>query len=71
MQSDSKPKIFAVSSMQRMITQIGTPQDNQQLQNQLWEKQQYPSELNPLDHHYDHHQWRHIFHHHGDALMLD
>ncbi len=22
--------------MQRMLTQIGTPQDNQQLQNQLW-----------------------------------
>ena len=34
-QSGSRPKIFAVSSMQRMITQIGTPQDNQQLQNQL------------------------------------
>ena len=27
--------ISAVSSMQRMITQIGTAQDNQQLQNQL------------------------------------
>ena len=27
--------LFAVSSMQRMITQIGTAQDNQQLQNQL------------------------------------
>ena len=26
---------LAVSSMQRMIAQIGTPQDNQQLQNQL------------------------------------
>ena len=28
---------FTVSSMQRMIAQIGTPQDNQQLQNQLYE----------------------------------
>ena len=26
---------LTVSSMQRMIAQIGTPQDNQQLQNQL------------------------------------
>ena len=26
---------FTVSSMQRMITQIGSPQDNTQLQNQL------------------------------------
>lgn len=31
-------QIVAVSSMQRMITQIGTPQDNQQLQNQLWDE---------------------------------
>ena len=31
-------QMFAVSSMQRMITQIGTPQDNQQLQNQLWDE---------------------------------
>ncbi len=29
--------IFSVSSMQRMIAQIGTPQDNQQLQTQLWD----------------------------------
>ena len=27
--------LISVSSMQRMITQIGTPQDNTQLQNQL------------------------------------
>jgi len=34
-----------VSSMQRMITQIGTPQDNQQLQNQLHQIQHYTGQL--------------------------
>jgi len=34
-----------VSSMQRMITQIGTPQDNTQLQNQLHQIQHYTGQL--------------------------
>jgi len=34
-----------VSSMQRMITQIGTPQDNPQLQNQLHQIQHYTGQL--------------------------
>merc|ERR1712013_136278 len=34
-----------VSSMQRMITQIGTPQDNSQLQNQLHQIQHYTGQL--------------------------
>lgn len=34
-----------VSSMQRMITQIGTPQDTQQLQNQLHQIQHYTGQL--------------------------
>jgi len=34
-----------VSSMQRMITQIGTAQDNQQLQNQLHQVQHYTNQL--------------------------
>lgn len=34
-----------VSSMQRMLTQIGTPQDNQQLQNQLHQIQHYTNQL--------------------------
>jgi len=34
-----------VSSMQRMITQIGTAQDNQQLQNQLHQIQHYTGQL--------------------------
>lgn len=34
-----------VSSMQRMIAQIGTPQDNQQLQNQLHQIQHYTGQL--------------------------
>lgn len=34
-----------VSSMQRMIQQIGTPQDNQQLQNQLHQIQHYTGQL--------------------------
>jgi len=34
-----------VSSMQRMIAQIGTPQDNQQLQNQLHQIQHYTGKL--------------------------
>merc|ERR1712024_234150 len=34
-----------VSSMQRMIAQIGTPQDNQQLQNQLHQIQHYTGEM--------------------------
>ena len=34
-----------VSSMQRMINQIGTPQDNQQLQNQLHQIQHYTQQL--------------------------
>jgi len=34
-----------VSSMQRMIAQIGTPQDNQQLQNQLHQIQHYAGEM--------------------------
>jgi len=34
-----------VSSMQRMITQIGAPQDNQQLQNQLHQIQHYTGQL--------------------------
>lgn len=34
-----------VASMQRMITQIGTPQDNQQLQSQLHQIQHYTGQL--------------------------
>jgi len=34
-----------VSSMQRMLTQIGTPQDNQQMQNQLHQIQHYTNQL--------------------------
>eukprot|EP00088_Acartia_fossae_P039131 TRINITY_DN4071_c1_g1_i1.p1 TRINITY_DN4071_c1_g1~~TRINITY_DN4071_c1_g1_i1.p1 ORF type:complete len:274 (+),score=56.36 TRINITY_DN4071_c1_g1_i1:90-911(+) len=34
-----------VSSMQRMLTQIGTSQDNQQLQNQLHQIQHYTNQL--------------------------
>merc|ERR1712071_337737 len=34
-----------VSSMQRMITQIGTPQDSQQLQTQLHQIQHYTGQL--------------------------
>merc|ERR1712179_793023 len=34
-----------VSSMQRMITQIGTPQDSSQLQNQLHQIQHYTGQL--------------------------
>merc|ERR1712183_1093119 len=34
-----------VSPMQRMIAQIGTPQDNQQLQNQLHQIQHYTGEM--------------------------
>ena len=36
---------FLVSSMQRMIAQIGTPQDNQQLQTQLHQIQHYTGQL--------------------------
>lgn len=35
----------SVSSMQRMITQIGTPQDSNQLQNQLHQIQHYTQQL--------------------------
>ena len=52
--------LFAVSSMQRMITQIGTAQDNQQLQNQLWEQEYH---LLHHDHHHQHHIWRNNQHH--------
>merc|ERR1719422_1436903 len=34
-----------VASMQRMIAQIGTPQDNQQLQSQLHQIQHYTGQL--------------------------
>ena len=38
-------KLFSVSSMQRMISQIGTAQDNQQLQNQLHQIQHYTGQV--------------------------
>merc|ERR1712218_605522 len=40
-----KKKLFSVSSMQRMISQIGTAQDNQQLQNQLHQIQHYTGQV--------------------------
>ena len=38
-------RLFSVSSMQRMISQIGTAQDNQQLQNQLHQIQHYTGQV--------------------------
>ena len=41
----NEKKLFSVSSMQRMISQIGTAQDNQQLQNQLHQIQHYTGQV--------------------------